>query len=106
MVAKKYVLKPTKFGKAADIRPDSKGVNLLVKVVKIGEATELRDGSSRKDVVVGDVSSLVTIGMVGDELAIAEVGKVIEIRNAQVRMVGGFIRLSVGKWGRVTKHEG
>merc|ERR1719356_2166988 len=106
MVAKKYVLKPTKFGKAADIMPDSKGINLLVKVVRFGEASELRDGSSRKDVVVGDASGLVTIGMVGEELSVAEVGNVIEVRNAQVRMVGGCIRLAVGKWGKIAKHEG
>mmetsp|Transcript_63521 Transcript_63521/g.171390 ORF Transcript_63521/g.171390 Transcript_63521/m.171390 type:complete len:498 (+) Transcript_63521:87-1580(+) len=106
MVAKKYVLKPTKFGKAVDVMPDSKGINLLVKVVKIGESSELRDGTLRKDVVVGDASALVTIGMVGDELSVAEVGSVIEVRNAQVRMVGGYIRLAVGKWGRVSKHEG
>jgi len=106
IVEKKYVLKPTKFMKVGETMPDGKGLNYIVSIVSIGEAEELRGGETRRDVVVGDDSALVTLGLVGSELDGVAVGKVIEVRNAQVRMVKNFIRVTVGKWGKVSKHEG
>ncbi|CAE8606673.1 unnamed protein product, partial [Polarella glacialis] len=106
LVARKISLKPVKFGKVSGIAPDSKGVDLLVKVESIGEAEEGKLGEKFVEVFVGDNTGLVTLRLTAEEASVAEVGKVIEVRNAAVKMWKGFIQLSVGKWGKISKHEG
>lgn len=106
IVEKKIVLKQTKFSTAALLNPESKGVNLMVKVVSTKEPEELKSGVKVQEVVVGDDSAIVILRCVGNELDAVEVGKIIEIRNAAVKLFNGFIRLSVGKWGKISKHEG
>jgi len=106
VVAKKFALKQTKFGTVAKLTPDSKGVNLVVKVVSTKDTTELKSGTKVQEVVAGDGTAVVTFRLVGDELEMVDIGKIIEIRNAAVKIFNGFVRVSVGKWGKVSKHEG
>lgn len=106
VVAKKFVLKQTKFGTVARLTPASKGVNLIVRVVSTKDTTELKSGTRVQEVVAGDGTAVVTFRLVGDELEVVDIGKIIEIRNAAVKIFNGFIRVSVGKWGKVSKHEG
>jgi len=106
IVERKFYKRPVKFGKVAEVTPDGTGLDLLVKVVSLGEAVELQRGDKSREVKVGDASGVVTLRLVGSELEGVEAGKVIEVRNASVRMVKGFIRVTVGKWGKVSGHEG
>lgn len=105
ITAQKFVLKKVKFGKVSDVVPDSRGVDLLVSVVS-KEAVEEGKGGSNFDVVVGDSSAIVKLRLSSEEAKEAEVGSVIEVRNASVKMIKGFVRLTVGKFGKLKKHEG
>lgn len=104
IVEQKFVKKPVKWGAVQDINPDSKGVNVLVKVVSLGKAEEMKSGAKIQEVVVGDASAIVTLRLTEAEMACVEVGKIIEVQNAATRMQGGFAHLSVGKWGKVARH--
>jgi len=106
IVEKKVYLKPVEFGKITDIDPESKGLNLLVKVVSHGKEEELKSGRKVQEVVVGDASGVVTLSLSEDEVAAVPVGSTVEVRNAATKMVKGFVRIVVGKWGKVTAHEG
>lgn len=104
IVDRKFNKKPAVFGKCGDIKPPEgkpSGLNLLVKVISLGEP----EGKSR-EVKVGDNSGLVTLSLVDAESDGLAAGDIIEVRNATVRMVKGYIRLTVGKFGKVVKKEG
>jgi nucleoside-diphosphate-sugar epimerase len=98
-------LRPAVFQKVEDIVPDSKGINLVLVVTKTMDRKDIKGGAFR-EVVAGDSSGVVTLLLAESEEQVAEVGATIDIRNAVVRMVGGFIRLAIGKWGKVSKHTG
>jgi len=108
MVERKFIKKAAKgFGKVTDIMPDSRSVYLLVSVVSIGTPEEGRGGDTITEVVVGDSTGVVTVRLNSEEIkALGAVGDVVEIRNGAVKMTKGFIRLIVGKWGKVAKHDG
>jgi len=106
VVEKKVILKEVTFGKISDLNPDSKGVNLMVKVVSKTDSTELKSGTKSQEVVAGDSTGIVTLRLAGDELNVVDIGQVVEVRNAAVKVVKGFVRLNVGKRGKLTRHEG
>lgn len=107
IVEKKFVLKTVKFGKVKDMNPDSKGLDLLLKVVSIGEAQDTKAGTKIFEVVAGDATGIVTLRLTGDEMAIgAKAGDIVEVRNGAVRMLKGHIQVQIGKWGKFAKHEG
>merc|ERR1711920_411816 len=106
IVKERILLKQTKFSSVSKVQPDSKGVNLLVKVVSKTEGEVLNSGGKVTEVVVGDSTGIVTMRLLDDEVAVATDGAIVEVRNASVRMFKGHVRLQVGKWGKVSKHEG
>lgn len=89
-------LQKPKWGTVKKIGPDSGGVNVFVKVVKVDNAA---DGFN--EVVVGDATATVTLRVQGEQLAACQAGKMVRIQNAKARIVKGFLRLEVGKWGVV-----
>jgi len=106
IVERKIVLKPFKCIKVTDLNPESKGVNLLVKVVSVGEADETKRGGTITEIVAGDASAIVTLRLTEDEMKAVAVNNVVEVHNAVVRMEKGFMRLTVGKWGKIVAHAG
>jgi len=106
IVERKVFLKPATFGQVADILPEMKGLNLIVKVLSVSEIEVLERGDTCQEVKAGDASGIVTLRLIGEELEDVEVGKIIEVRNAAVRMIKGHIRVTVGKFGKVAIHNG
>mmetsp|Transcript_5157 Transcript_5157/g.15471 ORF Transcript_5157/g.15471 Transcript_5157/m.15471 type:complete len:120 (+) Transcript_5157:164-523(+) len=78
------------------IQPDSRGVNLFVKVVA---AAPPESAGSASEVVVGDSTAVVTLRARGKQAALCEAGRALRIQNARAVVVKGFIRLEVDKWG-------
>jgi hypothetical protein len=78
------------------ISPESEGVNIFAKVVKV-VAVEGKDDLS--EVVVGDATAVLTLRVRGEQLGVCVLGNIIRIQNARVVMFKGFIRLEVTKWG-------
>jgi ssDNA-binding replication factor A large subunit len=100
-------LKAVKWSQVEALDPDSKGVNLIVKVVSLKDPEDTKSGTKVQEFVVGDNTGIVTLRLTGDEIeAASKEGTMIEVRNAVVRMLKGFVKLQVGKWGKVSKHEG
>lgn len=108
LAEKKFIKKAAKsFGQISEIMPDSRSVYLLVSVVSIGIPEEGKGSETFTEVVVGDSTGLVTLRLNAEEVkAVGSVGDVVEIRNGAVKMMKGFIRLIVGKWGKIAKHDG
>jgi len=90
-------LRKPKFTKVEKVMPDSKGVNLYLKCVKAAEPLEANAAVS--EATLGDDTGCVIVTLRSEEQAkLAKAGALIRLQNAHVRMVKGFIRLTVDKW--------
>lgn len=98
-------LKKAKFDKVSSLNPDSKGLNLKVKVVEAPEKIDVK-GKEFYEVLVGDESGTVVMSLRDNQKEMCTEGSVLAVRNAAVRMVQGHIRLLVDKWGKVEPLEG
>merc|ERR1740121_2370209 len=79
-ISKWKPLKKPKFGKAKVIKPDSKGLNFYVKVVKAPEAIE--GSSDIKEVFVGDDTASFTLSIASEAQASAcTVGAYLRLQN-------------------------
>lgn len=96
----KKPLRKAKFGKVSNIRPDSTGLNLKLKVV--GEIEEVTaKTASFFEVLCGDPSGTVVLSLREAQKDVAKKGAIIALRNAGTRMVSGHVRLAVDKWGKI-----
>lgn len=105
IVERKTVLKKTKFGKVENVQPDSKAVDLMLKVVSCTKTDETEKGEPITEAVAGDASGVVTLRMIPAETTGVEEGKTISVRNGYVQMIKGYIRVRAGKWGKITVEE-
>lgn len=100
-------LRKAKYTKVGSLNPDSSGFTLLVKVVaEVREVEEQRkSGVPAKffEVTVGDETGQVTLSLKDFQTEGLTDGKVLAVRNASVRMVKGFMRIIVDKWGKLDK---
>jgi len=87
-----------KFMKVSKLNPGSKGFNMYLKVVKGPVAVE--GNSDVKEVVVGDDTAIMTLSVrEAGQLAACAEGALLRVQNAHVKMVKGYIRVVVDKWG-------
>lgn len=91
-------LRKPRWGKVAGVKPDGKGLNLMLKVVR---SQEVEDAKSKTvDVVAGDASGVVTLRIVNEEyIKTCADGASIRVQNARVLMAKGHIHVIVDKWG-------
>ena len=99
---KPKVLKKPRFSKVSAIKPEQKGLNLQLKVFKLPEVVE---GEKHHEVICGDDSGTVTLNLTPSQFLPCEAGNYIRVQNAKVRMKGGYIRVEVDKWGKVSSAE-
>lgn len=95
-------LRKATFTNVCDLHPESKGVNLQVKVVSV---KEVPGANPMAEVVLGDASGTVTFIARGDHLDLLKEGVSCVMRNSSVRMFNGHIRLQVDRWGKVEASE-
>jgi len=88
-----------KFGKVSKIvNPQAKGLNLKLKVVSVKPADE----AGRIEAVLGDDSGVVTFAVFGeDQQKLVNEGASLVVRNGYIKMIKGFLRLNVDKWGKL-----
>jgi len=95
--------------KIKDLTPTSKQVNLLAKVVALGEQKEItpRYGSPRRlvEATIGDETGTVILTLWEDQINQVAKDDVIQIDNGFVSLVRGHVRLNVGKYGTLAKTE-
>merc|ERR1712130_909300 len=90
-------LKKPKFGKLSNTKPEQKGLNFHLKVLKAPEQVE--DGGDIKEVLCGDDTGCIVVSIRSEaQAALCKEGAAIRVQNAHIRMVKGFIRLTVDKW--------
>jgi len=89
-------LKKPKFTTVAKVNPDSRGLNLMVKVVKAGEVRDIHS-----DFVVGDKSGVVTFSATEAQKGLFKDGAVLRLQNTKIVMLKGFIRVVADKWSMV-----
>ncbi len=95
--------------KVKDLTPESKQVNVLVKVVGLSEEREItsRFGEARKlvEATVGDETGTVLLTLWNDQIGQVAKDVTLLVDNGYVSLVRGHIRLNVGKYGSFTKAE-
>ena len=88
------------FRKVKDLSPSTKQVNLLAKVVSVGERRTIdsKFGGSRTlcEAVVGDETGTVILSLWEAQIGQAGAGDVLQVNNGYVSLVRGRIRLNVG----------
>merc|ERR1712187_952848 len=88
-------LKKPKFTKVKSVKPDSKGLNLMLKSVKCEE----KDDKSGWIAVLGDDTGVVKFSLLSAELADkCKAGSSVRVQNAKVIMIKGFIHVIIDKW--------
>ncbi|HTT74083.1 MAG TPA: single-stranded DNA-binding protein [Thermoplasmata archaeon] len=93
--------------KVRDLTPNSKQVNVLVKVITVGEPKEVmgKFGDPRKvcEAVVGDDTATITLSLWNEQIGTIAKDEVILVDNGYVSLVRGHMRLNVGRYGNLSK---
>jgi len=90
--------------KVGELTPNSKAVNVTVKVVSKGEArstTSGRDYSVHRvvDALVGDETACVILNLWDDNIEKVKEGDTLSIKNGYVNLFRGNMRLNIGRYG-------
>jgi replication factor A1 len=95
--------------KVKDLTPETKSVNVTVKVVSIGEPESVpaRGGGVRHvtEAKVGDETASVIMSLWEKQGEGVSDGMVFRIENGYVSLVRGHMRLNVGKYGRMDPND-
>ena len=93
--------------KVRDLTPNSKQVNVLAKVLSVGEPKEVmgKFGDPRKvcEAVVGDDTAVITLSLWNEQIGSIAKDEVILVDNGYVSLVRGHMRLNVGRYGNLSK---
>jgi replication factor A1 len=93
--------------KVRDLTPNSKQVNVLAKVVNIGEPKEVmgKFGDPRKvcEAVVGDDTATIILSLWNEQIGTIQKDETILVDNGYVSLVRGHMRLNVGRYGNLSK---
>lgn len=99
--------RPVEYVKVKDLTPESKNVNIVVKVVEEGEERSISSkfGGERKlkEFTVGDESGVVVMTLWEDQVSQASDGDTLQIENGYISLVRGNMRLNIGKYGKFMK---
>jgi len=90
--------------KVDSLNPQSRQLNLTVKVVKKGEPRETvsrSDGSTHKvvDALVGDETGAIYMTLWDDNIEKVKDGDIIDVKNGYVSLFKGSMRLNIGRFG-------
>ncbi|MGP6219930.1 single-stranded DNA-binding protein [Caldiplasma sukawensis] len=95
--------------KIKDLTPESRRVNVLAKVVEIGEPKEINtkfgETKSVTEVVIGDETGKIRLSLWGDQVNSVKHGATLNIDNGYISLVRGQMRLNVGKYGSMKESE-
>ncbi|SRR6266571_6538208 len=98
----------TVLSKIKDLSPSTKQVNLIAKVVNVGERRTIDSkfgGGSRSlcEAIVGDETGTVIFSLWEAQIDQVHRDDVLQVNNGYVSLVRGRIRLNVGKYGTMEK---
>ena len=89
--------------KVETLTPNSRGVNIIVKVVSKGEVRSVtgRDYSVRRvaDALIGDETASIYMTLWDEKIDAIKEGATLQITNGYINLFRGNMRLNVGKYG-------
>jgi len=86
--------------KIEQLKPNTRSVNLVVKVVSVSEPRTVSGGAHRvADILVGDETGAIYLTLWDDAIDRVKEGVVIKIKNGFISLFRGSMRLNVGKYG-------
>ncbi len=93
------------------LNPQSRQLNLTVKVVSKGETRDTisrADGTSHKvvDALVGDETGSIYMTLWDDNIEKVKEGDVIDVKNGYVSLFKGSMRLNIGRFGSFETSQG
>jgi Single-stranded DNA-binding replication protein A (RPA), large (70 kD) subunit and related ssDNA-binding proteins len=95
--------------KIKELTPESRRVNVLAKVLEIGEPKEIntRFGESKSvtEVVIADDTGKVKLSLWGEQASSVKDGETLHVDNGYISLVRGQMRLNVGKYGNLNESE-
>lgn len=95
--------------KIKDLTPESRRVNVLAKVVSIGEPKQIQtrfgEEKSVTEVYIGDETGKIILSLWGEQAGQATDEKDLFIENGYISLVRGHMRLNVGKYGSLKEAE-
>lgn len=96
------------YQKVNDLRPSLRSLNLIVRVVNLGEPREVhskRNGSEHKvaEAMVGDETGSILLTLWGDQIGHFAPEDVVEIKNGYTSLFRGSLRLNIGRYGTAEK---
>jgi replication factor A1 len=97
--------------KIDSLNPQSRQLNLTVKVVSKGEVRETisrSDGSTHKvtDALVGDETGSIYMTLWDDNIEKVKEGDIIDVKNGYVSLFKGSMRLNIGRFGSFEASKG
>ncbi len=95
--------------KIKDLTPSSRRVNVVGKVVVLGEPKEIKtrfgEDKSVTEVTVADDTGKITLTLWDDQTKDIRDGEVLKIDNGYISLLRGHMRLNVGKYGSMAESE-
>ena len=95
--------------KIKDLNPESRRVNVLGKVISVGEPrsiqTRFGEEKSVTEVYIGDETGKIILSLWGEQASQAKNGETLQIDNGYISLVRGHMRLNVGKYGSMKQSE-
>ncbi|WP_298409003.1 single-stranded DNA-binding protein [Ferroplasma sp.] len=95
--------------KIKDLTPSSRRVNVIGKVVVLGEPKEIKtrfgEDKSVSEVVVADDTGKITLTLWDDQVKDIRDGETLKIDNGYISLLRGHMRLNVGKYGSMAEAE-
>jgi len=94
--------------KIGELRTYSRRVNLVGKVLEIGDPREVSSGSDNMlhqvaEVLIGDSTGTVLLTLWDENVGKFHEGDVVEIENGYSGTFRGRLRLNIGKYGNISK---
>ncbi|RLG22377.1 single-stranded DNA-binding protein [Methanosarcinales archaeon] len=92
--------------KIGSLTPESRNVNLLVKVLDVGEPKDIETRYGTKhlaEATIADDSASMLMTLWEDQVDQVQEGDVLEIENAYISLVRGSMRLNLGRYGKMRK---
>ncbi|MEM2492388.1 MAG: hypothetical protein QXE23_02485 [Nitrososphaerota archaeon] len=86
--------------RVADLKPGSSDVELLVRVVSVGEP-KTAGAHTLSMVKVADETGAVSLALWDEQVGMLQEGQTVRIRGAYVRVFRGRMQLALGRRGRI-----
>ncbi|MBS7609729.1 hypothetical protein KEJ19_04045 [Candidatus Bathyarchaeota archaeon] len=91
--------------KVESLSPNSRGIDISVRVVSKGAVRETMGGRKVADALVGDETGCIFLTLWEDDIGRVNEGETITIKNGYTSLFRGSMRLNIGRYGSFSTAE-